>query len=118
MAQARLLTVLDTAGQIMSSLELAVYDGRTITKRNGDRKVMTFSSGKHGYFGGGKVMLDGETYQVSCSMVKLGERAASPVTSFTKEQIDRMNEQARANRDERGEHTDEELEAMTRPTQE
>lgn len=118
--QAGLLTVLSTEGDIMSSLGLTVYDGKTVIKRNGERKVMRFSSGKLGYFGGGKITLDGKTYQVSCSMVELSSTVASPVTSFTKEQIDAMNAKARetvVDPDDLGGMTDEEieLERQTRP---
>ena len=100
MSKAGLLTVLSTDGQPMTSLGMIAYDGSTQIKRNGEKKIMRFSSGKLGYFAGGKVVLDGKTYQVSCSFVELGNTVASPVKQFTEEQIAEMNAQAKANSDD------------------
>ena len=100
---AGMLTVLSTDGQPMTTLGLVAYDGSTKIKRNGEKKIMRFSSGKLGYFAGGKVVLDGKTYQVSCSMVELGNTASSPVKTFSQEQIDEMNAQAKSNAEQHDE---------------
>ena len=110
MAKAGMLTVLSTDGQPMTTLGLVAYDGSTQIKRNGEKKIMRFSSGKLGYFAGGKVVLDGKTYQVSCSMVELGTTASSPVKNFSQEQIDEMNRQARDNAEQQEQHEEQHAE--------
>ncbi len=38
-----------------------------------------FSSGKTGFWAGGKIVIDGERYQVSCSVVKIGSGPAKQI---------------------------------------
>jgi len=104
-----LLTLIDAAsGSPVATLGIAAYDGRTVTKRNGERKTMLFSSGKKGFYAGGKVQIDGLTYQCSCSFVEIaGQRVNGPVKSFSQEQIAAMNAQR--------EPTEDELERLTAP---
>jgi len=100
MAKAGILAILGTDGTALSSAGLMEYDGRTVIKRNGETKVMAFKSGKHGYFAGGKVMLDGKTYQLSCSIVELSNKVAAPFRQFTADEVAAMNAQAREHNDE------------------
>lgn len=37
----------------------------------------TFKTGSTGYFGAGKIEINGERYQVSCNVVKIGSKAAA-----------------------------------------
>jgi len=39
-----------------------------------DNASKPFSSGGVGYFGAGKVIIDGKRYQVSCSVVEIGSK--------------------------------------------
>jgi hypothetical protein len=91
-----LLTFLTAEGKPAASLGLQNYDGRTITKRDGTRKIMLFASGKKGFQANGKLDLDGKRYQVSCSVVEIGSNAHTngKTVEFSAEQIAEMNQQA------------------------
>ena len=52
----------------------ATIDGQTIVCSE-----RTFSTGSVGYYGTGKIVLDGDRYQVSVQMVKIGSKPTSPV---------------------------------------
>jgi len=39
-------------------------------------KPKTFSTGSVGFYAGGKVVIDGERYQVSCNVIKIGSKPA------------------------------------------
>ena len=39
----------------------------------------TFSSGKVGFFGQGKMAIDGQRYQAQCQLVKIQPKAPAPV---------------------------------------
>ena len=78
-------------GRDVATLGVAAYDGRTITKRDGERKVMQFSSGKFGYFAGGKVEFDGKRYQVSCSLVEIAAATNGAVKHYSPAEVAAMN---------------------------
>lgn len=97
MSKPDMVTLISMAdGKPCASLGLEAYDGRIKIKRNGEKKEMRFKSGKLGFFAGGKVQIDGEVYQASCSFVKLGTTVSAPPRSFTAEQIAEMNRQREA----------------------
>jgi hypothetical protein len=49
-----------------------------LTVKIGDQSLLaehrTFKTGSKGYWGGGKVVLDGKRYQVSMSIVEIGSK--------------------------------------------
>ena len=89
------LTLINTeSGTPLATLGLVAYDGSKVTKRDGTVKTMVFSSGKHGFFAGGKITLDGKVYQCSASFVEIANQPVNgAVRSFTAEQIAAMNAQ-------------------------
>lgn len=89
------LTLINTeSGTPLATLGLIAYDGSKVTKRDGTIKTMAFSSGKHGFYAGGKIVLDGITYQCSASFVQIANQAVNgQVKQFSAEQIAAMNAQ-------------------------
>ena len=106
-----ILTLIDTSdGKPVATLGVAAYDGRKVIKRDGSEKVMRFSSGKLGFYAGGKVQIDGKTYQCSCSFVEITPKNLNGgVSEFSAAQIAEMNSQRSHSSD------DDELERLTRP---
>ena len=100
-----ILVMIDADGNRKAVLGVADYDGRTVVKRNGEKKVMEFKSGKHGFYAGGKVQIDGKDYQVSCCFTEISRKPSlnGAVHSFSREQIAEMNEQARQTEEQEGE---------------
>lgn len=64
-------TKLVGAPQIMDTLMQAATVGALVFKDKSPESGDAFSSGKHGYYLGGKVLIEGRECQVSCNVIIL-----------------------------------------------
>jgi hypothetical protein len=56
----------------LDAIVFADTEGKAIDMLSASFK--NFKSGSHGFYAGGKIVLDGKRYQVSCSIVEVGSK--------------------------------------------